>query len=177
MNASIHSEVLAAARRLCHENGDPIFRVEDVVKALPHLNPSSVRTHVTSRCCINAPKNHPHRWPYFRRVGRGVYEIDEAYRAQQPAAASRIREQAAFYETEARLRDTVHIVAHRSGGFIVGEALEIAVVSQGRSLDELVSNMREAIALHLDAEDPRTLGLVRSPRLSFNFEDPLASDA
>jgi predicted RNase H-like HicB family nuclease len=34
----------------------------------------------------------------------------------------------------------------------VAECLEIAVVTQGRTLDETVRNLQEAIALHLEAE-------------------------
>ena len=67
----IHEEVLETARRLCQERGAKTFRVADIVHALPHLKESSVRTHIVSRCCVNAPKNHPHKWPYFRRLARG----------------------------------------------------------------------------------------------------------
>jgi len=42
----------------------------------------------------------------------------------------------------------------------VAECLEIAVVTQGDTLDEVVSNLREAVALHLEGEDPTTFGLI-----------------
>jgi len=42
----------------------------------------------------------------------------------------------------------------------VAECLEIAVVTQGNNLDEVVSNLREAIALHLEDEDPAEFGLI-----------------
>ena len=48
---AIHEEVLETARRICRERREKSFRVADIVHALPHLNPSSVRTHVVSRCC------------------------------------------------------------------------------------------------------------------------------
>lgn len=35
----------------------------------------------------------------------------------------------------------------------VAECLEIPVVTQGRTLDETVANLREAAALHLEDED------------------------
>ncbi|MYG51117.1 MAG: hypothetical protein F4204_01855, partial [Rhodospirillaceae bacterium] len=82
-NPPIHAEVLAAAQLLCG-TADWTFRLVDVVRALSHLNERSVRTHVASRCCENAPENHAHRWPYFRRVRRGVYEILPAYRGSVP---------------------------------------------------------------------------------------------
>jgi len=39
------------------------------------------------------------------------------------------------------------------GGY-VAECLNLAVVTQGRTLDETVQNLREAIQLHLEGEDP-----------------------
>jgi predicted RNase H-like HicB family nuclease len=46
------------------------------------------------------------------------------------------------------------------------------VVSQGRTLDELVEGLREAVALHLEGEDTVALGLVPAPRLSVTYELP-----
>jgi hypothetical protein len=62
---------------------DWTFRIADVVKALPALNPGSVRTHVASRCCVNAPAHHQSRHRYFRAVGRGVYRIEPAARRRR----------------------------------------------------------------------------------------------
>ena len=172
----IHDEALSAARRLCLERKERTFHVEDIVRALPHLNPSSVRTHIISRCCLNAPKNHPHKWEYFKRVGRGVYEILPAYR-NTPGPPPRVQEQTSEYGRDASLRDTIHVVVHRSSGVYVGEGLEVAVVSQGRSLDELVANMRAAIILHLEGENLRDLGLAQAPRIAITFEEAVFIDA
>jgi predicted RNase H-like HicB family nuclease len=35
----------------------------------------------------------------------------------------------------------------------VAECLELPVVTQGRTLDELTANLKEALALHLEGED------------------------
>jgi predicted RNase H-like HicB family nuclease len=37
----------------------------------------------------------------------------------------------------------------------VAECLEIAVVTQGKTLDEAASNLLEAVTLHLEDEDPK----------------------
>ncbi len=74
----IHLQLLEAARALADD--DWIFRVADVLRALPHLNPATVRTHVASRCCVNAPANHQSRYRYFRALGRGVYRLEPAVR-------------------------------------------------------------------------------------------------
>src|SRR5438093_7289705 len=118
----IHDDVLRAAQRLCRERGERTFSAEDVVRALPHLNENSVRTHIVSRCCVNAPRNHPHRWAYFRRVARGLYEILPALRrARAPARSTDptrgqsppgVAERTAAYGRRAAVapRDTVHAV-------------------------------------------------------------------
>ncbi len=52
----------------------------------------------------------------------------------------------------------------------VAECLEIALVTQGVTLDEVVHNLSEAVSLHLEGEDPREFGLVQKPMLSVIFE-------
>ncbi len=178
-NRPIHAEVLAAAQLLCGAE-DWTFRPVDVVRALPHLNARSVRTHIVSRCCENAPENHPHRWPYFRRVGRGVYEILPPYRRN-------VSEEAVGYEMAAdngrtgkRLAvhdsayggapSAIHAVVSESEGWFVAECLEVAVVTQGRTLDETLANLRSALALHLDDEELSRTGLSAAPRLVVSYE-------
>ena len=78
----IHIQVLDAACALA--NADWTFRVIDVPGALPHLNPGTVRTHVASRCCVNAPPHHASRYRYFRALRRGVYRIEPAVRRRVP---------------------------------------------------------------------------------------------
>ena len=170
---TIQQQVLAAARALCRERNKWTFTPADLVRALPHVNERSVRTHVGSRCCVNAPKNHPHRWEYFRRVGRGVYELMPRYR-RDPAPETSVSEQAATYEREPKdVRDVVHVVCHRDRGYYVAECAEIAVVTQGRSLDELVANLREAVSLHLEGGDAEILGICPRPRIVMTYEvDP-----
>ncbi len=180
----IHLEVLEAARRICQERGDWRFAPQEIVLALPHLKPSSVRTHIVSRCCVNAPSHHLHRWRYFRRVGRGTYEILSKVR-RDPAARNRIRlhtsaramprvaEAAAGAfggRVRARPRDTVHVVVIREGNIYVAECLELAVVTQGHTLDEVVAHLREAVGLHLEGENPGEVGVVAKPRISLTYE-------
>jgi hypothetical protein len=74
---AVHLDVLDAARRVAEHS---VFGLGAVVDALPHLNPGTVRTHVASRCCVNAPKHHEVRYPYFKALGRGRYRIEPNYR-------------------------------------------------------------------------------------------------
>ena len=69
------------------------------------------------------------------------------------------------------LQRTIHAVvrAGDEGGF-VAECTEIAVVTQGATLDETVANLREAVTLHLEGEDLESLGLAPSPVLVVSME-------
>jgi hypothetical protein len=80
---AVQLRVLAAARALADRSTNWRFRVRDVVRALPDLNPGTVRTHVASRCCVNAPSHHQSRHPYFRSVGRGEYRLEPQYRVRR----------------------------------------------------------------------------------------------
>jgi hypothetical protein len=88
--APIHEQVLAAALALSGPEQRWQFRLRDVIRALPTLNEGSVRTHVASRCCVNAPSHHQSRHPYFRALGNGVYAIEPPFR-RRPAATGRTR--------------------------------------------------------------------------------------
>ena len=181
MTKHVHEEVLRAANQIAGQREDWTFTPSEVVKALPVLNESSVRTNIVSRCCVNAPKNHLRRWDYFRRVGRGRYEVLSKYRearvlagiASSDAASSRLGNgpRGTRFPTQ---RDVVHAVAYAGESVFVAECLEVAVVTQGDTLDELVRNLNDAVSLHLEGEDLAALGLSRHPRLQLIIETPLA---
>ena len=52
----------------------------------------------------------------------------------------------------------------------VAECAEISVVTQGNTLDEVVNNLKEAVLLHLEGEDPSEFGLVAKPSLQITVE-------
>lgn len=52
----------------------------------------------------------------------------------------------------------------------VAECLEIAVVTQGATLDEVMANLKEAVELHLASEDLAQLGLAPHPTLIVTME-------
>jgi predicted RNase H-like HicB family nuclease len=58
---------------------------------------------------------------------------------------------------------SVKAFIYRGDEHYIAECLEIAVVTQGRTLDETVANLREAVALHLEGEDPAEFGLAPDP--------------
>ena len=68
------------------------------------------------------------------------------------------------------LHETIHTVISESEGGYVAECLEVAVVTEGDSLDETLCNLREAVDLFMGGEDPASLELVAAPRLSVSLE-------
>ncbi|MEN9520844.1 MAG: hypothetical protein RLZZ381_3432 [Cyanobacteriota bacterium] len=52
----------------------------------------------------------------------------------------------------------------------IAECLEISVVTQGETLDEVVQNLREAVSLHLEDENPAEFGLIENPSILVTFE-------
>jgi len=48
--------------------------------------------------------------------------------------------------------------------YYVAECLDLPVVSQGKTLDEVVANIKEAIELHLEDEDLKELEILPTSR-------------
>ena len=70
-----------------------------------------------------------------------------------------------------RLQHTIKAVIRpgdQSG--YVAECLELPVVTQGETLDDVARNLHEAVALQLDGEDPAAWGLASAPTIVVTFE-------
>ena len=70
-----------------------------------------------------------------------------------------------------RLQQSIHAIirpGEEEGYF--AECVEISVVTQGMTLDEISQNLVEAVSLHLEGEDPTEFGLVAQPSLAVTFE-------
>lgn len=67
-------------------------------------------------------------------------------------------------------RSVIRAVVVESEGMFVAECREIAVVTQGPSLDELLRNLREALGLYMSDEDTGALALAPELRLHVSFE-------
>ena len=72
------------------------------------------------------------------------------------------------------LHDVIHGVIHLDQNTFVADCLEVAVVTQGSTLDEVIKNLNDALALHLEGEDLATFGLSSHLRLQLSFELPLS---
>ncbi len=68
------------------------------------------------------------------------------------------------------MRHSIKAFISKGDTHYVAECLEIAVVTQGRTLDETIANLEEAVALFLESEDPADFDLVPNPRLLITLE-------
>ena len=61
------------------------------------------------------------------------------------------------------LQHTIKAFIRKGEDHYVAECVEISVVTQGKTIDETIANLQEAVALHLEGEDPQEFGLVLNP--------------
>ena len=68
------------------------------------------------------------------------------------------------------MRRNIKAFVHKDDTHYVAECLEVNVVTQGDTLDETIANLREAVALYLEGEDPAEFDLVSNPSLLVTLE-------
>ena len=68
------------------------------------------------------------------------------------------------------MRRSIKVFIHKGENYYVAECLEIAVVTQGKTLDETIANLKEAVALHLEGEDLSDFDLAPNPSLVVTLE-------
>ncbi|QGH20219.1 hypothetical protein [Clostridium butyricum] len=72
-------EVREAAIAVITEKGENSFTPIEIIDYLRNkgttYSESTIRTHITSRCCKNAPANHGSRYEDFERTDTGSYKV------------------------------------------------------------------------------------------------------
>ena len=64
------------------------------------------------------------------------------------------------------MRHSIKAFVHKGEKYYVAECLEIGHgITQGKTLDDTVSNLQEAVALHLEGEDLADFDLAPNPSL------------
>ena len=56
--------------------------------------------------------------------------------------------------------------------YYTAEGIDLPIVTQGKTLDELAENIREAVDLHLKGENPADFNIAPNPSVLMNFELP-----
>jgi predicted RNase H-like HicB family nuclease len=68
------------------------------------------------------------------------------------------------------MKRTIQVRISRGDRHYFAECLDLPVVTQAKTLDELASNIREAVRLHLEGEDLSELGLAPDPTILATME-------
>jgi len=73
-------------------------------------------------------------------------------------------------KAEKILHHVIKVFIYPGETHYVAECVDLPVVTQGRTLDETVANLKEAISLHLEDEDLNELGFTSNPGLLISME-------
>jgi len=68
------------------------------------------------------------------------------------------------------MKRTIQVRISRGERLFVAECLDLPVVTEAATLDELALNIREAIGLHLEGEDLAALGIAQNPTILATME-------
>jgi len=68
------------------------------------------------------------------------------------------------------MKNIIQVHIFKGEKYFVAECLDLPVVTQGKTLDELAKNLRDAIALQLEGENPADFGFVQKPSVLASFE-------
>lgn len=70
------------------------------------------------------------------------------------------------------MKNIIQFHVYKSNDYYVAEGADLAVVTQGKTLDELMKNLKEAVELHLEGENLADFDLSEKPLVLTNFEFP-----
>lgn len=68
------------------------------------------------------------------------------------------------------MKKIIQFHVHKGEKYYIAECIDLPIVTQGITLDELVSNMKEALELHLEGENLADYDLSAHPSVIANIE-------
>jgi len=68
------------------------------------------------------------------------------------------------------MKKIIQVHVYKGDKYFVAECVDLPVVTQGKTLDELAENLKEAIALQLEGENPADFGFIEKPSVLASFE-------
>lgn len=68
------------------------------------------------------------------------------------------------------MKKIIQVHIYKGDKYFIAECIDLPVVTQGLTLDELVNNLKEAIELQLEGEDLEDFDLVQEPSIMANLE-------
>ena len=70
------------------------------------------------------------------------------------------------------MKKIIQVKIYKGEKYYVAECIDLPVVTQGKTLDEVVKNIKEAIELHLEGEDLKEWDIMPDYSILVNFELP-----
>lgn len=71
------------------------------------------------------------------------------------------------------MKNIVQFAISQEDGMYTAEALNAPIVTQAETFEDLKENIKEAVELFFEGEDPQELGFGPMPSILTNFEIPL----
>jgi len=72
------------------------------------------------------------------------------------------------------MKHIIQFKIYKGERYFVGESIDLPIVTQGKTIDEVVANLKEALTLYLEGENLAELGIASNPSALVNFElEPL----
>lgn len=68
------------------------------------------------------------------------------------------------------MKKTIQVHIYKGEKYYIAECLDLPVVTQGKTLDELILNLKEAVGLQLEGENLANFDLVAEPSIVANLE-------
>jgi hypothetical protein len=108
-----------------------------------------------------------------RRLGSIPLIPKRTLPANRPKAPLPPKEASLWYNEE--MKNIIQFLVTEEDGTYTADGVNVPIVTEGGSFEELRSNIRAAVALYFDGDDPASLGFGASPSILTNFElSPLA---
>ncbi len=70
------------------------------------------------------------------------------------------------------MKHIIQVRVSQGEKYYIAEGIDLPFVTQGKTLDELAENIREAIELHLEGENLADFDIAPNPSVLMNFELP-----
>ena len=70
------------------------------------------------------------------------------------------------------MKNIIQIHIYKGDKYYIAEGIDLPIVTQGKTLDELVKNVAEAVELQLEGENPAEFNLAPNPSVLMNLELP-----
>ena len=70
------------------------------------------------------------------------------------------------------MKKIIQVKIYKGKKYYVADCIDLPVVTQGKTLDEVVKNIKEAIELHLEGEDLKEWDILPDYSILVNFELP-----